>query len=379
MLSKRKIILIIAKCALLLPLCFLIYIVASLAHATITDYAPPEITELTIDGHSTQRIISNPNLTFLSWNIGFAGLGAKSNFYYDSNHSFFFTDGKMVRVPESYVSENLMGIRNFLDNHRTDFILLQEVDKRSKRSYFKDHDALFLEDLKDYSHSFSLNYQVGRVIIPALQPWNAYGMVESGLSSYSKYKPGTSTRYQYPGKYDWPDYLFHLDRCMSVQRYQTTQKMGKELVVINTHNSAYDNGKLKSKEMAYLKDFLLREYQEGNYVIVGGDWNQSPPKVSYEEVSRAGGVAPISLNHPTNITTDFMPKDWKWAYDKTVPTCRSVADTLDYGVTPVSLIDFYLVSPNIEIVSVEGKNLKFEHSDHNPVLMTLRLSDFETK
>ena len=74
-----------------------------------------------------------------------------------------------------------------------------------------------------------------------------------------------------------------------------------------------------------------------------------------------------------------MPKDWKWAYDKTVPTCRSVADTLDYGVTPVSLIDFYLVSPNIEIVSVEGKNLKFEHSDHNPVLMTLRLSDFETK
>jgi endonuclease/exonuclease/phosphatase family metal-dependent hydrolase len=150
---------------------------------------------------------------------------------------------------------------------------------------------------------------------------------------------------------------------MSVQRYQTTQKMGKDLVVINTHNSAYDNGKLKSKEMAYLKDFLLREYQEGNYVIVGGDWNQSPPKVSYEEVSRAGGVAPISLNHPTNITTDFMPKDWKWAY----------------GVTPVSLIDFYLVSPNIEIVSVEGKNLKFEHSDHNPVLMTLRLSDFETK
>src|SRR3712207_7070413 len=44
---------------------------------------------------------------------------------------------------------------------------------------------------------------------------------------------------------------------------------------INTHCSAYDKGgKMKLEQMKYLSQFIDSEYKKGNYVLVGGDWNQ---------------------------------------------------------------------------------------------------------
>ena len=51
---------------------------------------------------------------------------------------------------------------------------------------------------------------------------------------------------------------------------------GGELVLINTHNSAYDDGSLKKAQMEQLKVVLVEEAAKGNFVIVGGDWNQFP-------------------------------------------------------------------------------------------------------
>ena len=363
------------KWVLLLPLVFLIYVVISLFHATLTDFQPPEKILLNIQKKNENNLIISPTLSFLNWNIGFAGLGAKSNFFYDSDQSFFFSNGKMVRSPEAFVDENLKGIIDFIESNPTDFVLLQEVDRSSRRSYHRNQHELISARLNEYSQHFALNYQVARVIVPLLNPWNVLGKVASGLSSFSKFNPISSERYQYPGKYNWPDYLFHLDRCMSVQRYLTSRVSDRELVVINTHNSAYDGGHLKPKEMAYLKRFLLAEYQKGNYVVVGGDWNQNPPGLVINEVSIAAGVLPSTSYQPSQIDEKFMPENWQWVFDPVIPTSRSLVDVLDYGKTPVALIDYYLISPNVEAVEVKGFNLKFQYSDHNPVRMIIRLKD----
>ena len=364
------------KWILLIPMLFLLYILASLFHATLTDFKPPEKTVLNIKKNDKNSLITSPTLSFLNWNIGFAGLGAKSNFFYDNNQNFFFSNGKMVRSPEAFVEKNLKNIINFIQSNPTDFILLQEVDLSSRRSYYKNQHDLISVSLSEYSQHFALNYQVARVIVPLLNPWNVLGKVVSGLSSFSIFNPISSERYQYPGKYNWPDYLFHLDRCMSVQRYPTSQTLNRELVVINTHNSAYDRGHLKSKEMAYLKAFILAEYQKGNYVVVGGDWNQNPPGIINDQVSIAAGILPSKSYQPQEIDQKFMPENWQWIYDPLIPTSRSIKEVLDYGKTPVALIDYYLISPNIEKVEVKGFNLKFENSDHNPVMMTIQLKDF---
>jgi len=143
---------------------------------------------------------------------------------------------------------------------------------------------------------------------------------------------------------------------------------GGELLVINTHNSAYDDGSLRGQQMSYLKDFLLTEYDNGNYVIVGGDWNQTPyglsPELPFHQFDT------INL---TYIEKDYPADDWKWAFDDSMPTNRRVSVPYNRSSSFTTIIDFYLLSPNIEIKNVRTVDLDFAHSDHQPVEIKIKL------
>jgi endonuclease/exonuclease/phosphatase family metal-dependent hydrolase len=158
-----------------------------------------------------------------------------------------------------------------------------------------------------------------------------------------------------------------LDRCFLVSRYRLDN--GKNLLVINTHNSAYDDGTLRSRQMAYLKTFLIQEYEKGNYVIVGGDWNQCPPSFSPEFDRNL-----MDDENRMDIERDYLPK-WRWAYDRKVPTNRRLVAPYDKRTTLTTVIDFFLVSPNVEIKQVQGIHLEFEHSDHHPVKLEIKLKE----
>ena len=80
-----------------------------------------------------------------------------------------------------------------------------------------------------------------------------------------------------------------LDRCFVVSRFQLEN--GKELVLLNTHNSAYDaGGKMRDEEMPVIRDLMLKEFEKGNYVVAGGDWNQNPPSYDISKMN-AGNPA----------------------------------------------------------------------------------------
>jgi endonuclease/exonuclease/phosphatase family metal-dependent hydrolase len=365
----------IVKWGLGLGLLFLLYLVGCIVYGTATDFQPPEKTILDIEKTakvSPSDTIKKAKLSFLNWNIGYGGLGGKSDFFYDGGH-FFFSGDKMVRSPQAFVQEYVAGITDFIQNTPTDFVLLQEVDRGSKRSYYTNEYQEIGKKLSDHHRTFAANFVVQRVPIPICEPWNVMGEMNSGLASYSTYEPKASTRFQFPGEYGWPNRIFHLDRCMSVQHFPTSHPEGKELVVINTHNSAYDGGKLKQQEMEYFKKYVLAEYAKGNYVIVGGDWNQSPPSVPFDQVANAHGIPTDAKYNSGNIAADFLPEGWQWVYDINTPTNRKVTEKLVYGETFMVLIDYYLVSPNIRPLKIKGHNLKFAYTDHNPVYMEVEL------
>jgi len=73
------------------------------------------------------------------------------------------------------------------------------------------------------------------------------------------------------------------------------------------------------------------------------------------------------------IPVDFLPDGWKWLYDNTNPSERSVVAAYDQPKTPTTIFDFFLVSPNIDALSVECIDLNFENSDHNPVIIKVKL------
>jgi len=341
------------------PLLYLLLALAGafilfLIFASVDDYKPEEII--------SQELVNKPDilqdstsLKILIWNIGYAGLDASMDFFYDG--------GKQIRPGKQGVLDNMEGIIHTLSTYQeSDLILLQEVDKKSKRSYKLDQYAAIQDHFADHHSFFAKNYDVAFVPIPLKEPM---GKVESGLMTLSLTYPLQVERFSFPGNYSWPVKLFMLDRCFLVNRYKMSNR--KELVVVNTHNSAYDDGSLRSGQMDYLRDFLLEEYEKGNYIVVGGDWNQTPHGLAPELPDHL-----FDLENLTYIDKDYPAGEWIWAYDPKLPTNRRVKTPYDQASSLTTIIDFYLLSPNMQVLEVQTVDLDFAYSDHQPVQLSVR-------
>jgi endonuclease/exonuclease/phosphatase family metal-dependent hydrolase len=348
----KKILKAILAVILLLFLVFAIIII----YAIISDYKPEEKT-IVFNSANPDLLKDSLEISLMTWNIGYCGLDRDMDFFYDG--------GTKVMTPEKKCLENLGAVKKFLrDNDSIDFFLLQEVDKNSKRSYhFNEYDTIS-KVLKDYQSFFATNYKVFFVPVPPASPM---GKVLSGISLFSRYQPSSSVRYAFPGHYGFPTQLFMLDRCFIVNRYSL--KNGKELLLINTHNEAFDPGDIRKAQMAYLRDFFLSEYARGNYIIAGGDWNQSPPDFKPDFSGNQVNKDQMMM------TSDYLPSGWKWIYDNDTPSNRSVIASYDPATTTTTVIDIFLLSPNVKGLSVDCINLNFENSDHNPVRVKVRLGN----
>ncbi len=329
-----------------------------LLFSTITKYKPQPEEVLELKGNKTLNVIDDNEFSVLSWNIGYCGLGKEMDFFYDG--------GKQVRPPLANYQGYLNDVLNTLNKYAyVDFMFLQEVDLSSKRSYYSDQEELISKFLPAYGYAFAKNYDVKYVIMPPTEPM---GKVKAGLMSLTKFQPTELKRYSYPSSFTWPKKLLMLDRCLLLARYPLSN--GKSLVMINTHNSAYDEeGILRKVELDKLKTIITDEYNKGNYVLVGGDWNTNPPGFDPKTNFKNDKKEPI--NPP--IDANYMPKDWKWFYDNSIPSERFTDEPYIKGKTKTTIIDFFLASPNIELSSVRTIDLGFASSDHNPVLLNFKL------
>jgi len=356
-----KIIKRILKAFLLIITALVIGFIGLILYAMISDYKPEE---KEVISQPDSPSLLNDSLTFslLSWNIGYAGL--------DKDMDFFKDGGTKVITPENNCLENISQIGDFLlKNDTVDFILIQEIDRGSKRSYKVDQYEKIAGLLSSHHPFFAKNYEVFFVPAP---PANPMGKVLSGIATYSKFLPESSARYTLPGDFGFPIQLFYLDRCFMVNRYKTGN--GKELVLINTHNEAFDEGcTIRKAQMEKLREFVLSEYISGNYVIAGGDWNQYPPDFKPEFQGNKEFTGQIGNFNLMGIEPDYMPGEWKWIYDPSTPSFRTLMAAYDPTATPTSVCDFFLISPNIESVSAKCHHLGFANSDHNPVIMQVKL------
>jgi endonuclease/exonuclease/phosphatase family metal-dependent hydrolase len=333
----------------ILLLLFLLFLLIS----TIIEFRPPE-QKLIASPATTDTLSDTTIFSALIWNIGYAGLGANMDFFYDG--------GKEVRDTRENVSRNLNAIASFLGSNDTiDFILLQEIDLASKRSYRMNQAAeigLVLGRIPDF---IGINYKVQFVPVPPRAPM---GKVKSGVITFSDYKPVEVKRYSYPGSFSWPSRTFNLKRCFLVCRYSVAG--GKEFILVNTHNSAFDDGSMRALEIKALAGFVTKEYEKGNFVLIGGDWNQCPSGFipRYEQ--------PFDTIDVKYLPTDYLP-GWKQIYPTDGPTNRRVLAPYDKSITLTTVIDFYIASPNIDILSLRRVDLDFANSDHQPVLISFCL------
>ena len=75
------------------------------------------------------------------------------------------------------------------------------------------------------------------------------------------------------------------------------------------------------------------------------------------------------------MSNDYLPKGFKFVTDLERPSSRLLNEVYSgsYDNTQLYIIDGYIVSPNIDVRSVETIENNFSYSDHQPVKLKIKL------
>ena len=342
---------------LILLLVIVVAVGGLLGWLTATEFRPEPVESLDFLTHSDEAatIPNDAELKILSWNVGYAGLGKDSDFFMDG--------GKNARsADQATVQEYLAGISGLINGGEYDFVMLQEVDTDSSRTYgINEAKALAFG-----TASYAFNYSCPFVPVPV----PPLGKVNSGLLSCSAYEVSDAQRVSLPCPFSWPLRIANLKRGLMVS-YLPIENSDKQLVLVNLHLEAYDDGEGKIAQTNQLREFIETQYQLGNYVIAGGDFNQTfPGSLDVYPMLKADFWTPGVLDD------SLLPEGWRFAYDTAAPSCRLLNqpyDPSDLENTQYYVIDGFILSPNVELNEVRTLDLAFENSDHNPVELSVTL------
>lgn len=354
----------ILKGFLALILVLVIGFFALAGYLTVTEFRPAERETVTVENSAKAQMTleEGGTLTVLSFNIGYCAN--------DKDHDFFMDGGKTVNTESrENIENNLSGIIETIKQANTDVNFIQEVDKSSKRSYHVNEYNAIAESLESSSSAYATNYRVKYVPYPL----PTIGEVESGVAIFNKFaSEETALRVGFPTAFSWPVSLCQLKRCLLVE-YVPIENSDKMLVLVNLHLDAYDDGEGKKLQTQILSDFLKEEYEKGNYVIAGGDFNQTFPDVEGEQYE----VVNDQYFVPGVVDTSLFPEGWQIVSDDSVPSARLLNEPYnpDSENTQYYVLDGFILSPNVKSVSVETLDCGFENSDHNPVVLTAQLGE----
>lgn len=332
---------------------------------TVTEYKPDAIEDITdsLHGGANRALYPGKSLTILSQNTGYCGLGADSDFFMDGGHD--------VAPTGEQETTNRNGLIQQLQAQGADVYFLQEVDTDSSRSSGLDQRFWYYLSMQDgangpYDDAYALNYSCDFVPYP-LPP---IGKVHSGLQTLSAFHVQSSQRIALPCPFSWPVSAANLKRCLLVSRIPL-EGSDKELVLVNLHLEAYDDGEGKAAQTKMLMDVLTAEYGKGNYVIAGGDFNQTFPGAL-----DAFPIKDEELWTPGVLEHGILPEGWQFACDLSVPSCRLLNQPYDPDSpdTQFYVIDGFILSPNVELNRVETLDMQFQYTDHNPVSLQVTLT-----
>ncbi len=251
---------------------------------------------------------------------------------------------------------------------KPDFVMFQEVDFDSTRSYHIDQKAMLEEDFSDFSSTFAVNYDSAFLMYPLTEP---HGASKAGIMTLSHFNITSAVRRSLPISESFSKFL-DLDRCYSVSRVPVAN--GKELVIYNVHLSAYGGSdEIRTAQMTMLFDDIKAEYEKGNYCLCGGDFNHdftgdSTQKLNGGQTVDFGWAQPF----PVELLPDCIIRCDSYSQEKLVPTCRNCDIPYKEG-NPTFIVDGFLVTDNIQITKIENIQTHFEYSDHNPVVLEFKL------
>lgn len=335
------------------------------AYVLLTYSRIPDNTALTVTGNASEKAKTGEEYTITSYNLGFGA--------YTADYSFFMDGGKESRArSKESVNTCINGCADIVLQYSPDIAIFQEVDTDSTRSFHIDQTAMVNEKFEkagQYDNVFACNYHSAYLMYPLIKP---HGASNSGLLTESRFDVTSSLRRSLPIATSIKKIL-DLDRAYSVSRIPVEN--GKELIIINLHLSAYGTDAAQGNaQMDMVFSEMKKEYEAGNYVITGGDFNHDFTGTS-KEYFNPGFTGDFSWCNA--FPADSIPEGFSRCMDYSeglVPSTRN-AD-IPYSLECFTVIlDGFLISDNITCTYVQNLDEQFKYTDHNPVVMKFILKD----
>ncbi len=284
-----------------------------------------------------------PEITILSWNLGFGGLGQEAEFYPDGGRSLIPSSRRDVR-------RYAQGIGDWVAQAAADVLLLQEAARPSAVNRRVDLLAVLERSLQGRWRAWSPDASL------------AFPRISVGLAVFAPGPAGRVERVELPGEKRWQRY--HL----LVARFPLQGRTG-ELVLADLHLSAFDpKAGLRGRQLEAVMEFALSEYRRGSHVVLGGDWNLLLAETHFAHTTAERYLFWL---HP--LPAGFLPPGWRLAADDRVPSVRTLERPYRPGENYTAVIDGFLVSPNVTVLEVRTAEQGFLFSDHQPVTARLRL------
>jgi endonuclease/exonuclease/phosphatase family metal-dependent hydrolase len=275
-----------------------------------------------------------------------------------------------------------------------DILLFQEVDVKADRSWDVNQAQAILDKLPAGTwYDYAVNFHSAYLFYPPTKPIGKTS--DAGLLTISEYQITSAERRSLPVSDAFPTKYFDLDRCISVSRLPVTDVQQDatadgdnpladgetplsgdgvivaELVLINVHPSAYDEGGvIRAQQMQMLAGIMADEYAKGNYVLVGGDFNHA---FGGSETMFMGSQQQPAWVQP--FDSSLLPSGFSLVLASNyteVATCRDTSISYQPGVNYQVVLDGFIVSDNI-LANSENIDADYLGSDHNPVLLNFTL------
>lgn len=352
----------ILKIVLIAVLALLLLIGGYVAYYLLSYGRIEDNLNLTIYNPRTEKAKIGVEYKVASYNVGFGAYLPDFGFFMDGG-----TEGRAKSKDSVKYAVN--GTIGQLTEFNPDIIFIQEVDEKANRSYKINEYELYKKAFKSYGSAYAINYDSAYLFYPFTSP---LGASKSGILTLTKFEITSSLRRSFPVETGFTKY-FDLDRCYSVSRVPTEN--GKELVLYAIHLSAYtSDGKIADEQFKMLVDDMKSEYDKGNYVICGGDFN----KDLLGNSSEVFGVSGEDYTWAQPIKEEFLNDTGlnlvkPFDEENPIPTCRNADGPYNENQF-ILTIDGFIVSGNVTVTESNVLAGGFLYSDHNPVYAKIVLN-----
>ncbi len=201
-------------------------------------------------------------INVMTWNIRF-GAGQLPFFGDACGYRVIFTSAE--------IEANLQSIADKINASNPDIVLLQEVDRQSKRSAYIDQVQWLLDNT-------GLNYGAYASLWKAqVIPSDGLGRMDMGNAILSKWQLSEAERIKLPLRGDQDDLTQYFYLRRNILKAKIAIPMDDALYAVNIHATAFATDDTKQKHVNIYINTLNDIHNSGAGFVTGGDLNSLPP------------------------------------------------------------------------------------------------------